>query len=88
MTITIDTADPRSLKALEVLATADRWVRGHRTDGVDFWVIPSVSAPDRVWWTSLEDCTCPDRQFRRTSCCHMRAVALRQARDEGRRRST
>ena len=48
MVVTVSTADRRSVKALAVLGTSDRWVRGHRkADGRSFWAIPSQSAAGR-----------------------------------------
>jgi hypothetical protein len=40
MTITVNTADPRSIKALALLKSADRWQRGHTKDGRSFFAIP------------------------------------------------
>lgn len=62
MTVVIDPADPRTVRALDVLATSDRWVKGHRkSDGRPFFVIPSSSGAG-VYWTDCRQCTCPDAQ--------------------------
>ena len=84
MTITIDTADPRTLRALEVLATSDRWTKAHRKDdGRPFFVIPGSNG--RVYWTDTHDCTCPDYQHRGPAVCkHIIAVRLWTAREKGR----
>ncbi len=74
MTITIDPRDPRSVRALAVLARADRWTKGHTKDGRPFFAIPSPSG--RVYWTDTRDCTCPDRRQRDETCKHIRAVRL------------
>ena len=74
MTVTISPDDPRSVRALAVLATADRWVKGHRKDGRSFFVIPGSNG--RVYWTDTRDCTCPDRRQRDETCKHIRAVRL------------
>ena len=62
MTVTISPDDPRSVRALAVLATADRWVKGHTKDGRPFFVVPGSHG--RVYWTDTRDCTCPDRRAR------------------------
>src|SRR5215210_6530053 len=74
MTVTISPADPRSVRALAVLATADRWVKGHTHDGRPFFVVPGTNG--RVYWTDTRDCTCPDRRERDETCKHIRAVRL------------
>jgi len=75
MTVTIDPTDPRSVRALAVLATADRWVKGHRKgDGRAFFVIPG--SVGRIYFTDTRDCTCPDRRQRDETCKHILAVQL------------
>ena len=74
MTVTISPDDPRSVRALAVLATADRWVKGHTKDGRAFFVIPGSNG--RLYWTNTRDCTCPDRRQRDETCKHIRAVRL------------
>ena len=75
MTITVSTSDPRSLKALAILETADRWTRGHRKDdGRPFFVIPGSAG--RVYWTDARSCTCPDATGRGATCKHQLAVRL------------
>ncbi len=74
MTVTISPDDPRSVRALAVLATADRWVKGHTKDGRPFFVIPGSNG--RLYWTNTRDCTCPDRRQRDETCKHIRAVRL------------
>ena len=74
MTVTISPSDPRSMRALAVLATADRWVKGHTKDGRPFFVVPGSNG--RVYWTDTRDCTCPDRRERDETCKHTRAVRL------------
>ena len=75
MTVTIDPTDKRSVRALAVLATADRWVKGHRkADGRAFFAIPGSDG--RIYFTDTRDCTCPDRRQRDKTCKHIRAVRL------------
>ena len=80
MTITVSTTDPRSLKALAILETADRWVRGHRkSDGRSFYAVPSQSS-DVLHMTDTRACTCRDVQRRQAPCKHVLAVRLHLAR--------
>ncbi len=74
MTVTISPYDPRSVRALAVLATADRWVKGHTKDGRPFFVVPGSNG--RVYWTDTRDCTCPDRRERAVDCKHILAVRM------------
>src|SRR3712207_1637044 len=74
MTVTISPDDPRSVRALAVLATADRWVKGHTKAGRPSFVVPGSNG--RVYWTDTRDCTCPDRRQRDETCKHIRAVRL------------
>ena len=66
MTITIDTADPRTVRALALLDTAH--------------TIPGSNG--RVYWTDTHDCTCPDYQHRRAVCKHVIAARLWVARQK------
>ena len=73
--VVVSPTDPRSVRALAVLATADTWVKGHRkSDGTAFFVIQGSNG--RVYWTNCRDCTCPDRQQRAVDCKHMLAVRM------------
>jgi hypothetical protein len=83
----LDTTDTRTLKAIQIAAARCRRRRGRLHDGTKFYVVPSESNPERVYWTNLRDCTCPDSQ-RGNVCKHRRAVALHVARvkaQQGRR---
>ena len=76
MVVTVSPADPRSVRALAVLATADRWTFGHRmADGLAFAIIPA-SKPGATYFTSAIGCTCPDHRERGGACKHMTALAL------------
>jgi hypothetical protein len=81
MTITVSTDDKRSVKALSVLATADRWQRGHlKGSNRPFFAIPSSCDSSRLYLVDAHDCTCPDHTNRGVDCCHMLAVRLWLAR--------
>ena len=62
------------MRAPAVLATADRWTKGHTKDGRPFFVVPGSNG--RVYWTDTRDCTCPDRRERAVDCKHMLAVRM------------
>jgi len=75
MTVTVSPADPRSVRALAVLATADRWVKGHRkADGRPFFTIPGSNG--RLYHADCRDCTCPDARERGVTCKHQIAIRL------------
>ena len=79
MTITIDTTDQRTVKALAVLEGAARWTKAHRkADGRSFFVIPGSGG--RLYWTDQTSCTCPDAAHRGATCKHQLAVRLWNAR--------
>ena len=81
MTIQISTDDPRSIKALALLETADRWTKAHRkADGRSFFVIPGSNG--RVYWADQTSCTCPDASHRGLTCKHQLAVRLWNARQQ------
>lgn len=84
MTITVSTADKRSLKALEVLATAERWQKGRTKEGRSFWAIPSETQPGLLHMTDTRECTCPDHRQRGIACKHILAARLRVAQLKGR----
>ncbi len=79
MVITLDTADPRSARALALLPAARTWTTGHRkSDGRAFLIAPA-SKPGAVYFVGGrgDECTCPDRQVRRVDACkHMLAARL------------
>jgi hypothetical protein len=83
MVIQVSTTDPRSLKALGILATAAKWTRGHTKDGRSFFSIPSSSG--HIYWVDSRECTCPDFTNRQEACKHILAVRLWIAQEEGKR---
>ena len=80
MTIQVSTTDQRTARALDVLATADQWLKIRRkSDGAKFYVVPGSNG--RVYWVNLNECSCPDSQHRADlTCKHRIAVALHVAR--------
>jgi len=75
MTVTVSSTDKRSVRALAVLTTADRWIKGHRKgDGRPFFAIPGSAGA--IYYTDTRDCTCPDHRERRLACKHVLAVRL------------
>ena len=80
MTITVSTTDPRSLKALQILETADRWSPVyHPTTGEKFYRVPSQADPRVHYLTNCATCDCPDNRAERP-CKHRIAVRLFVAR--------
>ena len=80
MTITVSTTDPRSIKALAVLETADRWHRGHTKAGRSFYAVPSSTDPNGFHMVDCRECTCQDFIRRGLDCKHILAVRLHLAR--------
>ena len=74
MTVTISPDDPRSVRALAVLAQAPRWTKGHTRDGRAFFVVPGSKG--RIYWTDTRACTCPDARERGVACKHVLAVRM------------
>jgi len=74
MTVTISPTDKRSVRALAVFATADRWTKGHTRDGRPFFAIPGSAGA--IYWTDTRACTCPDRRERAVDCKHILAVRM------------
>ena len=77
MTVTVSATDPCSLKALDVLATFDRWQKGHLKDGNrPFYAVPSSTDPNRLYLVDTRACSCPDFQRRQQPCKHVLAVRM------------
>jgi len=76
MTVTIDSTDPRAVKALALLAGAHAWTHGRRKcDGLPFAIVPG-SAPGTTYMVSELGCTCPDANRRGVRCKHQTAYRL------------
>ncbi len=76
MTVTIDSTDPRSAKALALLARAHTWTHGTRkSDGLSFAIVPG-STPGTTYMVSELGCTCPDANRRGVRCKHQVAYRL------------
>jgi hypothetical protein len=89
VSITINADDPRTIRAIELAAEADLWLKGRNRAGEDVYAVPSQSERDRYYIVTRSRCDCPD--FRRTdlpvteqggppgeqhACKHMLAVRL------------
>jgi hypothetical protein len=88
MTITVNTQDARTAKALELLSGADRWLKiTSKLDGRRYYAIPS-SDGKHVYWARPDACSCPDATHRAITCKHQIAaglwVAKRNAERQGR----
>src|SRR6266540_1831655 len=84
MTAVVSPTDVRAIKALEIAATADRWLHVCVTDGQVAYAIPSQFKPGSGYVVDIDSCTCPDFEQRREACKHLLAVRLHL---ERRRRS-
>jgi hypothetical protein len=77
--IHIDTEDPRSLRALQICAAADRWIEVSQPGGWIIYLIPSASQPTRRYAVTAAYCTCEDFKRRHDACKHMQALILHLA---------
>jgi hypothetical protein len=77
VTFTISADDPRTIRAIELAAEADYWLKGRNAAGEDVYGVPSQSEPDRYYIVTQTRCDCPDfaRQTQ-PACKHMLAVRL------------
>jgi hypothetical protein len=64
VSITINADDPRTIRAIELAAEADLWLKGRNRAGEDVFAVPSQSERDRYYIVTRSSCDCPD--FRRT----------------------
>ena len=75
MTIQVSTTDARTARAIELLATADRWLKiTSKVDGRRYYVVPGSNG--HVYWARPDACSCPDATHRGVTCKHMVATAL------------
>jgi hypothetical protein len=85
--VTISADDPRTIRALEIAAEADRWLSLRAVDGREAFGVPSQAHTDQVYVVTRATCDCPD--FRNTllaprldefgeprACKHILAVRL------------
>ena len=85
MTIQVSTTDARTARAIELLATADRWLKiTSKADGRRYYVVPGSNG--RVYWARPDACSCPDATRRGVTCKHMVATALWVAKVNAERR--
>jgi hypothetical protein len=72
MNITLSTDNPRSLKALQLTASAADWLA---LPGGGYG-IPSERNDGAFYAADCSSCSCPDFQYRREACKHQLAVRL------------
>jgi len=65
VSFTISADDPRSIRALELAAEADQWLKGHNRQGEEVFGVPSQSDPGHYYIVTRSSCDCPD--FRHSS---------------------
>lgn len=88
-TVTISDEDPRSIKAVEIAATAGQWLRCRTSDGVAIFGVPSQCRPGRYHLTTVDRCDCQDAGRRLVKPCkHVLAVRLHAALANGSRTSS
>jgi hypothetical protein len=60
VSITINADDPRTIRAIELAAEADLWLKGRNRAGDDVYAVPSQSEQDRYYIVTRSSCDCPD----------------------------
>jgi hypothetical protein len=89
LSFTIDAADPRTLKALEIAAGAGQWLKCRLSDGRKAYGVPSQRTRGRYYLVTCSTCDCEDAlRHPGTLCKHSLAVRLHceLVRAEGQRR--
>ena len=86
MTFTISADDPKTIRAIEIAAEADHWLRGRNAAGQEVVAVPSQSDASRYYIvTDGARCDCPDFRHGEASsergdgevvCKHVLAVRL------------
>ena len=73
--VILDTDDPRSLRAVQLVAESATWIE---VEPDTRWAIPSQGVQGAFFFVTRESCTCPDNAYRNCEqgCKHRRAVAL------------
>ena len=62
MSFTINADDPKTIKAVELAANADHWLKGHNQAGEAVYGVPSQSEAGRYYIVTSSSCDCPDFQ--------------------------
>jgi hypothetical protein len=60
MSVTIDSNDSRSIKAIELAAGAGQWLKCHTLEGHKAFGVPSQCRPGRYYLVDGQACTCED----------------------------
>jgi hypothetical protein len=58
--ITIRADNPRTIRAIEIAAQADRWLRWRTDDGLETFGVPSQAHADQFYVVTRSTCDCPD----------------------------
>lgn len=58
--VTISADDERTIRAIEIAAEADRWLRLSNDGGVEAFRVPSQAHADRYYVVTRSTCECPD----------------------------
>ena len=93
MTFTISADDPRTIRAIEIAAEAERWLVGRNAAGEEIFGVPSQCEAGRYYVVTRNTCDCADFRNRSEAgttdhvCKHILAVRLHTelARAEARR---
>jgi len=78
MSITISADDPRSIRAIEIAAEADKWLMYRNVGGQQVFGVPSQSEPRRYYVVTLSSCDCAD--FERNALMVMPSAEAKELR--------
>jgi hypothetical protein len=76
VTFTISADDPRTIRAIEIAAGADCWLKGRNEAGDEVFGVPSQSETGRYHIVTRATCDCPAFTFTQLVCKHILAVRL------------
>jgi hypothetical protein len=62
MSVTINADDPRTIRAIEIAAEADRWLSYRDADGQEAYRVPSQGEAGRYYLVTPWSCDCADFQ--------------------------
>lgn len=74
--VTISADNPRSIRAVEIAASADHWITVSFPDGRQAYGVPSQTGSGRFYAVDESGCTCNDFKRYGQACKHILAVRL------------
>src|SRR5690348_5429640 len=72
----LDLSDARSVKAVEIAASAGQRIKARTADGTKPYGVPAQSEAGKYYLANGRECECPDSARRLLPCKHVLAVRL------------